>query len=88
MSDNLKKLGNIINIRKDILIARSIKPPRIGEEVFDFRGMPVGQVISIFGPVKSPYFRVKLKKDAKPKGYIFGGEKNGGGKEKGKKSVD
>jgi rRNA processing protein Gar1 len=86
--ENLKKLGTIINIRKDILIARSIKPPKIGEEVFDYRGTPIGHVTSIFGPVKSPYFRVRLKNNVKPKGYVFGGEYNGRGKEKGKKGVD
>lgn len=86
--DDLKKLGTIINIRKDTLIARAIKPPRIGEEVFDHRGNKIGLVAGIFGPVKSPYFRVKLMTDVRPKGYVFGGVEYGRGQEKGKKSMD
>ncbi|MEM1609896.1 MAG: hypothetical protein QXS52_03525, partial [Thermoplasmata archaeon] len=88
VKNNLKILGTIINIKKDTLIAKSIKPPKMNEEVFDYKGNLVGYIINIFGPVKSPYFRVKLKKNTEIKGYVFGGEKYVRGKEKGEKGMD
>ncbi|MDP8011370.1 MAG: H/ACA ribonucleoprotein complex subunit GAR1 [Thermoplasmata archaeon] len=74
---DLKKLGIIINIRKNTLIAKSLQPPRVGEEVFDSQGNYVGKISSIFGPVNAPYFRVKLDRERKISGYLFRGEKYG-----------
>ncbi|MGC8663763.1 MAG: hypothetical protein ACP5SF_04680 [Thermoplasmata archaeon] len=74
---NFKKLGIIINVRKNTVIAKSIQPPKVGEEVFDVQGNYIGKISSIFGPVNAPYFRVKLVKERKIGGYLFRGEKNG-----------
>lgn len=77
MKVNLKKLGIVINVRKNTLIAKSIQPPRVGEEVFDSQGNYIGRVSSIFGPVNSPYFRVKMEKERQVGGYLFRGDKYG-----------
>ncbi len=92
MIELASKIGKVIAIRGNMLIAKSFRVPEIGEEIYDSNGNIVGRVINIFGPVNSPYFRVKLLRGKDVKGYLFtkGGKNDGRGKEgkKGQKELD
>ncbi|MGC8609918.1 MAG: H/ACA ribonucleoprotein complex subunit GAR1 [Thermoplasmata archaeon] len=86
MSELAIKVGKVIAIRGNMLIAKSFKVPNVGDEVYDSNGKLVGRIINIFGPVNSPYFRVRIEKGKEVKGYLFTkGDKDGGGRKEGKK---
>ena len=58
----MKKLGYILHQSKNrnlILKSRSIPPPELGASVYDAKRRPLGIVVDVFGPVKSPYIEVK-----------------------------
>jgi len=58
----LKKIGQVLHIGPgNRAIAKVESPPKIGVTVFDFKKKPIGVVLDIFGPVKSPYIEIKVK---------------------------
>lgn len=54
------------------LIARSNKAPREGDRVLDRRRKQIGKVISVIGPVDTPYMVIKpwIKGDEDPMSLI------------------
>lgn len=58
----MEKVGEILHvIHGDRAIAKVKVAPKIGLKVFDMRGKPIGVVLDVFGPVKSPYIEVKVE---------------------------
>jgi RNA-binding protein len=56
--------GNITHIdNKGNLIARTKKTPREGAKVIDRRKTVIGTVVSIIGPVDSPYLVIRPMRD-------------------------
>ncbi|HHD16163.1 MAG TPA: hypothetical protein ENK47_05585 [Euryarchaeota archaeon] len=52
----MRSAGRVVNFsHKGAIILRSTVPPGIGDIIVDRRSEPVGKVIRITGPVKSPY---------------------------------
>jgi RNA-binding protein len=58
----LHRIGHVLQVNPDRnLILKAEKLPRIGAKVIDEKLKPVGKVFDIFGPVSSPYVKVKTK---------------------------
>ncbi len=56
----MKKLGVIHNLSyRGDLIVRASQAPGVGQEVLNKRGLPLGKVKRVFGPVKAPYVSVE-----------------------------
>lgn len=55
----LRVLGKALHITSRGLVARADSPPKVGQIVLDSSEKRVGNVLDVFGPVKSPYFVVK-----------------------------
>ncbi|MEM2226969.1 MAG: Gar1/Naf1 family protein [Candidatus Bathyarchaeia archaeon] len=58
----MKRLGHVLhqsNNRNLILRSKSGPPPELGAKVYDAKRRPLGIVVDVFGPVKSPYIEVK-----------------------------
>ncbi len=88
MINKLNRFGDIVKIKNKTMVAKVYQPPRMGEEVFDSQGTYIGKVVSIFGPVKSPYVRIKMDREMNLSGYIYRGVGYEGRKEKGKGGMD
>jgi len=59
---NLKKIGEVLHLGpSNRAIAKIDNLPKIGTTVFDVKKKPIGVVIDIFGPVKSPYIEIEVK---------------------------
>ncbi|MGA1792781.1 MAG: Gar1/Naf1 family protein [Thermoplasmatota archaeon] len=61
----MKPLGSVVNFSpKGSIVVRADITPRIGQVVCDSKGIPLGKIIRITGPVKNPYVLVSpLAKD-------------------------
>lgn len=58
----MEEIGEILHvIQGNRAIAKVKIAPKPGSTVFDVRRKPIGQIIDIFGPVKSPYIEIKVK---------------------------
>ncbi len=58
----MQRIGRVLHISSDRnIILKAEKLPRIGARVIDEKLKPVGKVFDIFGPVSSPYVKVKTK---------------------------
>lgn len=59
---SLKKIGQVLHIGPgNKAIAKVENPPKIGETVFSFKKKPIGTVLDVFGPVKSPYIEIEVR---------------------------
>jgi len=57
----LEEIGEILHvIQGNRAVAKVKVAPKPGSTVFDIRRKPIGQVIDIFGPVKSPYIEIRV----------------------------
>jgi len=66
----LKKIGQVLHIGPgNRAIAKVEAPPKLGATVFDLKKKPIGIVLDIFGPVKSPYIEIEVK-DRKPEKIV------------------
>jgi len=63
----IKKLGSILHFTDldNAIIKDPQKLPKIGADVVTEELVHIGKVIDIFGPLKSPYVSVKIKKEYK-----------------------
>lgn len=67
----MQRIGRVLHVSPDRnIILKAEKLPRIGAKVIDEKLKPVGKVFDIFGPVSSPYVKVKTK--AKETGRFVG----------------
>lgn len=58
----MQRIGRVLHISSDRnIILKAEKLPRIGARVIDEKLKPVGKVFDIFGPVSSPYVKVRTK---------------------------
>lgn len=58
----MKEIGEILHtFHGNKVIARVKITPKLGLTVFDIRRKPIGQIVDIFGPVKSPYIEIEVK---------------------------
>ncbi|MBS7606377.1 MAG: Gar1/Naf1 family protein [Candidatus Bathyarchaeia archaeon] len=60
----MKKIGEVLHVSpgpENRVIAKVDVPPKLGATVFDAKKKPIGVVLDIFGPVKSPYIEVKVE---------------------------
>lgn len=58
----MQRIGHVLHVSPDRnLILKAEKLPRIGAKVIDEKLKPLGKVFDIFGPVSSPYVKVKTK---------------------------
>lgn len=58
----MQRIGRVLHISSDRnIILKAEKLPRIGAKVIDEKLKPVGKVFDIFGPVSSPYVKVRTK---------------------------
>lgn len=61
MNMNLKKIGQILHIGpNNRAIGKVDVVPNLGATVYDHRKRPLGTIIDIFGPVKSPYIEIEV----------------------------
>ncbi|MEM2342017.1 MAG: Gar1/Naf1 family protein [Candidatus Bathyarchaeia archaeon] len=66
----MKKIGQILHAglgNRAIVKVESL--PNLGATVFDIKKRPIGVVLDIFGPVKSPYVEIEVK-DQNPKKMV------------------
>jgi len=60
----LRRIGRVLHISSsEKAVIRTLKPPRIGERVFDENKKFVGKVFDVFGPTKSPYVEVDIQRE-------------------------
>ncbi|MEM3421345.1 MAG: Gar1/Naf1 family protein [Candidatus Hadarchaeum sp.] len=57
--------AKILHIRPRGLIARGDQAPKMGQIVLDSSKRRIGNVVDIFGPVRSPYFTIKPASEIK-----------------------
>lgn len=58
----MQSIGRVLHLSPDRnMILKAENLPRIGAKVIDEELKPVGKVFDIFGPVSSPYVKVKTK---------------------------
>lgn len=57
--------AKILYIRPRGLVARGDQAPKIGQSVLDSSKRRIGNVVEIFGPVRSPYFTIKPASEVK-----------------------
>ena len=58
----MKKIGQVLHVGPgNRVIAKVESPPKIGTTLFDFKKKPIGVVLDVFGPVKSPYIEIEVK---------------------------
>lgn len=58
----MQRIGRVLHFSSDKnIIIKAEKLPRIGAKVVDEKLNLVGKVFDIFGPVSSPYVKVKTK---------------------------
>ena len=58
----MKKLGIVKNVIHDgTILLRASEIPVPGTRAYDLRGVEVGKVTRVFGPVKEPYVSLKPK---------------------------
>lgn len=58
----MKRLGHVLHQSKNrnlILRSKLSAPPELGAKVYDAKRRPLGIVVDVFGPIKSPYIEVK-----------------------------
>jgi len=66
----LRKIGEVLHIGpNNRAIAKVEDLPKIGATIFDIKKKPIGIVLDIFGPVKSPYIEIEVK-DQNPKKIV------------------
>lgn len=66
----LKKIGQILHaVPGNKAIVKVENLPNLGATVFDIKKRPIGVVLDIFGPVKSPYIEIEVK-DQDPKKIV------------------
>ncbi|MEM2901557.1 MAG: Gar1/Naf1 family protein [Candidatus Bathyarchaeia archaeon] len=53
------KISHFSSSRRLIARMESRTPPPLGSKVFDSELRPVGLLLDVFGPVKSPYLSIK-----------------------------
>ncbi|MEM3955821.1 MAG: Gar1/Naf1 family protein [Candidatus Bathyarchaeia archaeon] len=57
----MKEAGEILHVIKGNKVVAKVKfPLKLGLTVYDIRRKPIGQIIDIFGPVKSPYVEIDV----------------------------
>lgn len=58
----MEEVGEILHvIHGNRVIARVKITPKLGLTVYDIRRKPIGQIVDIFGPVKSPYVEIRVE---------------------------
>lgn len=58
----MEEIGEILHVIKDDRAIAKVKvAPKLGLTVYDVRRKPIGQIMDIFGPVKSPYIEIEVK---------------------------
>lgn len=60
----MKKIGEVLHVSPgpgNRVIAKVDILPKLGAAVFDAKKKPIGIVLDIFGPVKSPYIEVEVE---------------------------
>jgi rRNA processing protein Gar1 len=67
----MKKLGIVKNVIHDgTILLRASEMPVPGTRVYDLRGVEVGKVARVFGPVKEPYVSLKPKPQTETMGLL------------------
>ena len=62
----MRRMGKIINIIERRIIVSSSFAPRMYSAVYDNDLKLIGWVVDVFGPVNTPYVRVKMKSNVSP----------------------
>ncbi|MEM4983021.1 MAG: Gar1/Naf1 family protein [Candidatus Bathyarchaeia archaeon] len=59
---SLEEIGEILHVvQGDRAIAKVKITPKLGLTVFDIRRKPIGRIVDIFGPIKSPYIEIEVE---------------------------
>lgn len=67
----MKKLGIVKNVIHDgTILLKASEMPVPGTRVYDLRGVEVGKVARVFGPVKEPYVSLKPKPKTETMGLL------------------
>jgi rRNA processing protein Gar1 len=60
----LEEVGTVLRrARSGMVIVRLKREPKEGQVLCDSKGRPVGKVVEVFGPVRSPYASLMPKTD-------------------------
>jgi len=59
----LRRMGKVINVRGNNIIVTANFAPKTFSAVYDSTFKLIGWVIDVFGPVNTPYIRVRLVSD-------------------------
>lgn len=73
MVNQLRRLGKVLHISKrGSIILRTDKTPPVGDRsiVLDKKAQEVGNIIDVFGPVKTPYVAIRPKDKTDPKKLV------------------
>ena len=62
----MRRMGKIINVIERRIIVSSSFAPRMYSAVYDSDLKLIGWVVDVFGPVNTPYVRVKIKSNVSP----------------------
>lgn len=58
----MKEIGKVLHLLcGNRAIAKVKVTPKPGSTIYDIRRKPIGRVVDIFGPVKSPYIEIEVK---------------------------
>ncbi|MEM1515562.1 MAG: Gar1/Naf1 family protein [Candidatus Bathyarchaeia archaeon] len=58
----MEEIGKVLHIFcGNRAIAKVKVTPKPGSIVYDIRRKPIGRIIDIFGPIKSPYVEIEVK---------------------------
>lgn len=56
------EIGEILHVFQDNRAIAKVKiTPKHGLTVYDIRRRPIGQIVDIFGPIRSPYVEIEVK---------------------------
>jgi rRNA processing protein Gar1 len=67
----MKKLGIVKNVIHDgTILLKASEMPAPGTRIYDLRGVEVGKVARVFGPVKEPYVSLKPKPKIETMGLL------------------
>ncbi|MEM1586374.1 MAG: Gar1/Naf1 family protein [Candidatus Bathyarchaeia archaeon] len=64
----MEEIGEILHVLQgNKAIAKAKITPKLGLTVYDIRRKPIGRIVDIFGPVKTPYIEIDVEKQVPQK---------------------
>ncbi|MCS6769218.1 MAG: hypothetical protein NZ570_02135 [Candidatus Caldarchaeum sp.] len=60
VSRKYQLMGDVVRVDEKSILVRAHTAPKLASKAFDSRGRLIGYVSNVFGPVATPYVKVKM----------------------------